>query len=90
MAPTKQPTNTKTQDVAYGELLMTDFFENKKQRGRPKKRGNLEDDNIIFLAVKKSNIGRLSSQTANSLQTAKPPPRNSKAFVVKHPPPTTI
>ena len=92
MAPPKQPPKTAAQAVASGNFLLTDFFAKKKRgRGRPrKKRGNLADDNITVLAVKKAKRGRPPSQTAKSSQTAKPPPPKTKVVVAKHPPPTTM
>jgi hypothetical protein len=63
MAPPKQPPKTEAQAVASGNFLLTDFFAKKKcRRGRPKKRGNLADDNITVLAVKKAKSGRPPSK----------------------------
>ena len=57
--PPKKILNTKAQYVASGKLIMTKLFAKNKRRGRPKKRGNLADNNITVLADKKAKSGRL-------------------------------
>ena len=67
MAPHKQPPKTEAQAVASGNFLMPDLFANKKKIGISKKRGNLSDENITVLAVKKVNSGHILAQTAKYL-----------------------
>ena len=76
MDPPEKPSKTEAYDVASGKFLMTYLFANKKRRGGPKKQGNMADDNITVIDVKKAKSGRIYLQTAKFSQTVQLHPRN--------------